>query len=866
MPRNDRFSPEESGLSAKCRRTGHALRRFALPGAALFLCAVLLWAAQGLSARFDYHSVIRTLHQLRATLLVQAFLATALSYAALVARDAVGLRYLGARVPRSTLWIGAFVGSALGNAVGFGTLTGGAVRYRVFGGAGVRPGQVARLLVLTSVTFGLGLVLFGSLGLMAAAPAVAGIAGLPPLAMAGIGTAGLAVSAAAVLACRPGRKPLRLWRFTLEWPGRHFVLAQLGLVGIDVLGAGLCLWVLLPHGATGFVAFMAIYAAALLLGVIGHTPGGIGVFEAVMVVALGHHALAGPVVAALLMYRAIYFILPLLLSTALLAGFETRGIATRLAPRAAEALGRAPHLVPMLLAVVTFAIGMMLIFSGATPAFGKRLAILAQYVPLWVLETSNMAGSLTGVLLLFVARGLFHRLDAAWWFALVLAVLGLAVSLAKGLAFVEASILLFLIVVLLTTRRHFTRPASLFDRPFSPGALVSIAIVLGVAVWVLLFSFRNVPYSNDLWWEFAFDSKASRALRTTLGATLLGAGIALWQMLRLAPGRAALPTAEDLREAERIVRGQERADAMLAMMGDKSLLFSDTRRTFLMYAKRGRSWVALHDPVGPREEWPALIARFVALAHAHAGRAAFYQVRSDALPLYLEAGLTLMKLGEEARVALADFRLEGSRMAHLRYALKRGARDGLTAEIVAPERVRAMLPELKAISEAWLRARRANEKGFSVAAFDPAYLATQSLMLVRQHNRPVAFATFMTTDLRAEATVGVMRHVMDASPYTMEFLFTQLGLYLREAGFTCMSLGMAPLSGLAPAPLASVWHRLGHLIWNYGGRLYSFRGLRSFKSKFHPVWEPRYLATSGMFGPALTLAAVATARSGAGAS
>src|SRR5581483_3387704 len=104
MPRNDRFSPEESGLSAKCRRTGHALRRFALPGAALFLCAVLLWAAQGLSARFDYHSVIRTLHQFRTTLLVQAFLATALSYAALVARDAVGLRYLGARVPRSTLW------------------------------------------------------------------------------------------------------------------------------------------------------------------------------------------------------------------------------------------------------------------------------------------------------------------------------------------------------------------------------------------------------------------------------------------------------------------------------------------------------------------------------------------------------------------------------------------------------------------------------------------------------------------------------------------------------------------------------------------------------------------------------------------
>ena len=104
------------------------------------------------------------------------------------------------------------------------------------------------------------------------------------------------------------------------------------------------------------------------------------------------------------------------------------------------------------------------------------------------------------------------------------------------------------------------------------------------------------------------------------------------------------------------MRAQERSDAVLAMMGDKSFVFSPSRRSFLMYAKRGRSWVALHDPVGPCEEWPALIARFVALAHAHGGRAAFYQVRPEALPLYLDAGLKLMKLGEEACISLDDVR------------------------------------------------------------------------------------------------------------------------------------------------------------------------------------------------------------------
>ena len=87
---------------------------------------------------------------------------------------------------------------------------------------------------------------------------------------------------------------------------------------------------------------------------------------------------------------------------------------------------------------------------------------------------------------------------------------------------------------------------------------------------------------------------------------------------------------------------------MLALMGDKSFLFSQSGKSFLMYAKRGRSWVALFDPVGPQEEWSELVWRFVELADAHSGRAAFYQVRPDTLPVYLDAGLRVVKVGEEA--------------------------------------------------------------------------------------------------------------------------------------------------------------------------------------------------------------------------
>jgi phosphatidylglycerol lysyltransferase len=290
------------------------------------------------------------------------------------------------------------------------------------------------------------------------------------------------------------------------------------------------------------------------------------------------------------------------------------------------------------------------------------------------------------------------------------------------------------------------------------------------------------------------------------------------------------------------------------MMGDKSFLFSESREAFLMYAKHGRTWAALHDPVGPRREWAELIRKFVELAHSHNGRAAFYQVRADALPLYLDAGLTLMKLGEEAHVVLSDFDLKGSHRAHLRYALKRGERDGFDVEVIDPARVPESLPMLREISDAWLDSRLAREKSFSVAAFNEDYLSAQSVLLVRQQGTPVAFVTFMTTDMNTEATVGVMRHLPDASPYAMEYLFTKLALHLKQAGFQSLSLGIAPLSGIQPTPLASYWHRLAGLVWRFGGRFYNFRGLRGFKSKFQPRWEPRYLAASGSVGVFFTLA------------
>lgn len=833
-------------------------QRLVTPAIALGGCALLLVLLQHLSHAVHYRSVIHQLRQLSAAEWAGALAATVLSYIGLVGRDMAGLHHIGARVPRALLLLGATVGSAIGNATGFGALTGGAVRCRIYGAAGVTPAQVGRLTVFTGIGLAAALVLISAAGMLIAAGQLESALHLPALMLRCAGVLALTAIAALVMACRSQPRTIgggtRRW-LALTIPSRRNLIAQLGWAVVDVAGAALALWVLLPDASIGSATFMTVYAAALLLGMVGHTPGGVGVFEGVVLIAFGRDLPMPQLVAALLAYRAIYFGLPLLVCGGALVMFEGRTlkrvVMTSPALHAARSLAQ---LAPLLLSTITFAVGCMLIVSGATPAFMHRIAVLSTLVPLWVLESSQLLASVLGVLLLFVARGLLRRLDAAWWLALLLTSVNLGLSLTKGLAFIEAGVLGILVLLLIATRHHFNRRSSLFAERFTPSWLVSVGIVIVIATWIMLYAFRDVPYTHELWRQFAFDGRAPRALRATLAAALCAAALAFWQLLRPAAGRFVKPAEQDLADAARIVRAQERSDAGLAMMGDKSFLFSASRQAFLMYAKRGRTWVALHDPVGPRDVWPELIRRFVALAHTHGGRAAFYQVRADALPFYLDTGLHLMKLGEEANIPLADFDLKGSHRAHLRYALKRGERDGLAVEVVEPARMPECLPTLKSISDAWLQSRVAREKSFSVAAFNPSYLAAQSVMLLRQHGRAVAFVTFMTTDVHTEATVGVMRHLPDASGYAMEYLFTKLTLHLKEAGLRTLSLGIAPLSGVQPTPFPSLWQRVARLAWHLGGRFYNFRGLRGFKSKFQPRWEPRYLAVSGSLGLFVTLA------------
>jgi phosphatidylglycerol lysyltransferase len=374
---------------------------------------------------------------------------------------------------------------------------------------------------------------------------------------------------------------------------------------------------------------------------------------------------------------------------------------------------------------------------------------------------------------------------------------------------------------------------------------LTVLLLVSASVWIGYFSFSHVAYSNDLWFTFAFHAGAPRFLRGAVAGGCLLALYAAYALLQPSAGEARAPGADELERARAVVDASDDSPAHLALVGDKSLLFSASGRSFLMYGVEGRSWVAMGDPVGEPSEATDLAWAFRERSDAHHGWTCFYQVAHHALPRYLDLGLSLLKLGEEAVVPLRDFQLEGGERRALRQPYHRSEREGLSFEVIPAQAVPAVLPPLAEISDAWLEQKKVKEKGFSLGFFHPGYLASAPVAVARKDGAIVAFANLWTSSARVELSVDLMRFAPAAPRSTMDFLFVSLMLWGREQGYQRFNLGMAPFSGFEQHALAPVWTKLGALLFRFGEDFYNFQGIRQYKEKFSPEWRPRFLAAPG---------------------
>jgi phosphatidylglycerol lysyltransferase len=827
----------------------------------LFVVAVLI-IHHKLSG-YHLHDIVRQIRQVPAGALLTALAITALNYLMLTASDALALKYIRHRLPYHRLALASFIGYVFSNNAT--VIGGGAARYRIYSALGLSANEVAGLVLFCGFTFWLGFLTLAGVVFIVEPEHLPQTLHLPFGSAWPIGAIFLAIIGTYASLVLLRRRPLSIRGWELPVPTPAIVAGQLTVGSLDWLLATSVLYVLLPAGMDlDLIRFLAIFLLAQATGLLSYVPGGLGVFDTVVLLLLADSDQTPALTASLLLYRLIYYILPLILGSSLLAMHE---ILPRMAliRRIGITVGKwGTAIAPQFLAFAVFVAGAILLFSGALPPLRGRSQLLRDLLPLPAIEISHFLGSLTGAALLLLARGLQRRLDVAYHITTALLGAGIVFSLLKGLDYEEAIILGIMLAVLLACHGQFYRKASLTAQQFTAPWIALIAIVLLCSVWLGMFAYKRVDYSHSLWWQFTFraEGDAPRFLRATSGAIVL---VLLYAVARLlAPGRPRPAVLDEATAAKirDIVRASPRTHANLALLGDKQFILSDSEDAFIMYGVQGRTWVALGDPVGPEAQQEELAWKFLETCDRYEGQPVFYQVEARHMDLYTSLGMTFVKLGEEARVLLETFSLEGATRKGLRHSHNRLSREGYRFRVLDVEQVPAVLDRLRWVSDRWLEEKRTREKGFSLGFFDPAYIVQSPVAVVEDVTGIVAFANLWLGAGKEELSVDLMRFLPGCSDGIMDYLFAELMLWGRQQGYQWFNLGMAPLAGLKDRVLAPFWTRAGALIFRHGEHFYNFQGLRRYKDKFGPQWEPKYLACRGGLALPRILANVAALISG----
>ena len=681
--------PEHQGLWQKIAPIALALALFALGILALYHLLKPVRASD----------VITQIHTTPWNTLLSAFAATIAGYAALVGYDWSALRALGKKIPLWAVTIGGFLGYSFGNTIGISVLSGGAVRYRVYSAFGLTLFEIASVSTFTALAFGFGITVIGLASLAIHPQALANIVPLTPESLQiWAGLAAAIVTILLVLLSFSG-KSFRIRQFELSAPTPGILFSQLTFTLIDTAMAALTLYMLLPAAKPDFLTFLPAFAAATMAGVLSHVPGGVGVFETVIIATLPAGVPLEQVAAALLLYRLIYYLIPFALSLVFVAVNEARlagGFITRLLGDVPEPLRpilkATNNAAPTLIGLTALGVGIYLVLIALMPSVRPDEIDPNDLLAAIFLEGGALLSAVLGVLLLILSQGLVRRISAAFWLTLSALIVASGAALLNKVDLGSFALLVSTAMVLWPFRGSFQRSAKLTRRVLSPGWLALVGAIVLSAVSAFFFMHEATPYSSSLLTEFSTIANTARALRAGLTASSFFLFTTVWLAIQPATSRTRSPDAAALEKAREIINRQNDPKSCLALTGDKELFFNDAQTAFIMYAIQGNKWIAYSDPVGPEEAIEPLVWSFWEEAYDNAAHPILFEVSEKYLSLWIEVGFTLHKIGEEAIIKLGKFSLSGNKFKSMRAAHNKAQRAGYEIQISEPPTIRNSWP------------------------------------------------------------------------------------------------------------------------------------------------------------------------------
>jgi phosphatidylglycerol lysyltransferase len=761
---------------------GHASRF--VPALVILAVVALTWQTLG---QVHPREVVERLHAMSAGWLIGAAAITLLNIGVMGLYDVVAFRQTRTRALER--WRYGAVAFAWSNFLTLGPFAGPAIRFWLYRPSVEHSADLETGVLSIAIAFASGLV-----GWTLATIVVPSASTVPNAVILTLVAAGL------VYACvYAGRlAAVRIERFDEIDPSPRAALGPAFIGWLDWLLAGLAFLACLH--ATGAIVADVISIRKFFLGqaigLASLVPGGFGSGDVFWIANLP--LAAGVSTAALVAYRLVYYVVP-------------------------------------------WAAASLVLVSTATRSLDPRLAMLEQIVPLPIVEVSHVAAALTGVLLLILARGLAKGYRAALGATIIVLLLAAVSAVLKGLDYEEALVLGGLAIAAWSQAPLFDRTAGgeWFTGRDAAVAALALFLFLGFGA----FTFRLTPQSLDRMKDFGYRFERARYLRTAGTLAIAVSAGALYLLLRVHVRFTTLAKEEIDRTLELHAAIGHGTSGLMVANGDKAVFrFGD--RGFCLYRTIGPYLVVFADPVvATLEEREDLLTSLFAFAAEIDRRPLFYQISLEWIPPLHDRGYAFFKLGEEAFLRLDRVTLEGHEGKLYRQILRRGERDLVRLRVLAPFEVAAVLPELREISDEWLRAKGQRERQFSIGFFDEAYLQRFPCAIVERaaDGRILAFANLLRGPHREELSVDLMRYRADGAS-VMDFLFVSLFLHAKKEGFTRFNLGMAPLASVGRFQGAHARERLANVLFQHGENWYNFQGLRSYKEKFDPEWAPRYMA------------------------
>lgn len=826
----------------------------------LAIIGLIIWEGQAEFRRIDWAATLHILRHVEPSRLLLLVASSLVAVASVGGYEFVLRRHFRLSIGRWTTFRIAWIANSSNSVIGFAGVAGAALRTYLYRNRGLSvPTITACIAFLSTITItGISLLAWGGLG------------GLFPI-DAVIRTHRWTLYAVwAIALYLPGYLLFQRTSFYAKWLNRDLPRMNPSTIAASVIVsaaewalAGAAFWLiastLLPD--LPFRTTFGIYTVAAAAGLVSLAPGGIGGFDLIALFGLQALGYAPEnTAAALVLYRILYYLIPWLIGLVMgvfefaqnrqkpaetdsrtvedsLNGWqrlwEFPGQHAWIAEFGAWALGK-----------LVFLSGAVLLLSAATPGLLGRLAFAEELLSAPLMRLSHQLSLTIGLMLIVLSWGISRRIQRAYPWTLGLLCAGALFTFTKAFDFEEAIFLLFVALLLYLSRARFYR----IGAPISRERLaVWAATTLLIAYVYDIVAAGTVP---ELMHRLPDNRYLHLILNPTQHTIAVVTGLVVtWLLLSLAlllrPNKitTSSASAEELDRARDFLNGA-RGNLLTHMLfaGDKRFFWACDGRVLIPYSIIRNKFAVLGDPLGD----PALISGGIQECQRHADlydlEVVFYQVSPAYLPIYHENGYRFFKLGEEALVNLSAFSLAGKANTNLRTVINRFDREGYRFEVLQPPHDPQALERLRRISDAWLKGRR--EKGFSLGWFDPAYLQKAPIaVLMAPEGQEIAFATLAPSyDDGRTTSIDLMRHLADTPNGTMDFLFIRLIEWSRDQGYSVFNLGMAPLASVGEARAAMREEKLANRLYEYGGYWYGFKGLRKYKEKFRPAWEPRYLA------------------------